>query len=91
MPEAARRYEILLYPRLTDEEGHPDPGEAVRSGVVEATGRTGASGYPRYEGDGFVADIDPATRTVEAVTVDGEELDYGWVAGLAAPAPDDGE
>ncbi|GAA2093921.1 hypothetical protein GCM10009801_61530 [Streptomyces albiaxialis] len=79
--EAPRRYEVRLYPRLADEDGHPDPGEPVRSGTVEATGRTGESGYPRYEGDGFVADIDPSTGTVEAVTVDGEELDYGWTVG----------
>ncbi len=50
---------------------------AVRSAVVEATGEMGASGYPRYVGHGIVADIDPRTRTVEALLVDGAELDYG--------------
>lgn len=50
---------------------------AVRSAVVEATGEMGASGYPRYVGHGIVADIDPRTRTVEALLVDGSELDYG--------------
>lgn len=52
----------------------------MRSAVVEATGETGASGYPRYVGHGIVADIDPSTRTVEAVLVDGSELDYGLTA-----------
>lgn len=50
---------------------------AIRSAVVEATGETGASGYPRYAGEGMVADIDPVTRTVEALLIDGAELDYG--------------
>lgn len=44
---------------------------------MEATGETGASGYPRYAGEGMVADIDPATHTVEALLVDGAELDLG--------------
>ncbi len=57
---------------------------AVRSAVVEATGESGASGYPRYVGHGIVADIDPRTRTVEAVLVDGAELDYGLTAIVAA-------
>lgn len=81
--EPERRYELLLYPQITDADGHPDRSEAVRSGTVEATGRLGASGYPRYSGDGFLADIDPETRTVEAVTVDDEELDYGWTVAVA--------
>ncbi|MFD7379620.1 hypothetical protein ACFY13_50080 [Streptomyces mirabilis] len=53
----------------------------VRSAVVEATGETG---YPRYVGDGIVNDIDPLTRTVEAVLVDGAELDYGLNATVAS-------
>ncbi|MEU1365440.1 hypothetical protein ABZ454_04820 [Streptomyces sp. NPDC005803] len=57
--------------------GSPGPGEAIRSAVVAATGETGESGYPRYAGDGMVADIDPATHTVEALLIDGSELDYG--------------
>lgn len=52
----------------------------MRSAVVEVTGETGASGYPRYAGHGIVADIDPTTRTVEALLVDGAELDYGLTA-----------
>lgn len=52
--------------------------------MVEATGRTGASGYPRYVGEGMEADIDPVSRTVEAVLVDGSELDPGMTA-LIAP------
>ncbi|MEU3656008.1 hypothetical protein AB0E67_24995 [Streptomyces sp. NPDC032161] len=54
-----------------------DDTVVLRSAVVAATGETGASGYPRYAGEGIVADIDPATHTVEALLVDGAELDYG--------------
>ncbi|MFD7083995.1 hypothetical protein ACFYXV_11665 [Streptomyces sp. NPDC002181] len=75
-------YTVLLRPGLAE------PGDSARRGVlrtalVETTGEFGASGYPRYAGEGVQADIDPETRTVEAVTVDGEELPYGWVAQLA--------
>ncbi|MFE7791912.1 hypothetical protein [Streptomyces sp. NPDC057460] len=86
-------YEILLVPGFTDTTAEPagaaerpeatdtteapDSVAAIRSAVVEATGETGASGYPRYAGEGMVADIDPATRTVEALLIDGAELDYG--------------
>ncbi|MFD0021261.1 hypothetical protein [Streptomyces sp. NPDC058382] len=77
-------YEILLVPEFTDTKGSdaddsttPGPGSAIRSAVVDATGATGETGYPRYAGDGMVADIDPATHTVEALLVDGSELDYG--------------
>ncbi|MCX5316334.1 hypothetical protein [Streptomyces sp. NBC_00154] len=61
----------------TDTTEGPESVAAIRSAVVEATGETGASGYPRYAGEGMVADIDPATRTVEALLIDGAELDYG--------------
>ncbi|SCF93499.1 hypothetical protein GA0115255_111752 [Streptomyces sp. Ncost-T6T-2b] len=44
---------------------------------------TGASGYPRYAGEGMEADVDPETRTVEAVLIDGEELDYGMSVRVA--------
>ncbi|MFB8036146.1 hypothetical protein ACFC5Z_25010, partial [Streptomyces sp. NPDC056004] len=54
-----------------------EPGGAVRSAVVSATGETGASGYPRYSGEGVVADIDPETHAVEALLVDGAELSFG--------------
>lgn len=37
----------------------------------------GVSGYPRYAGHGIEAEIDSATRAVEAVLVDGSELDIG--------------
>ncbi|MFJ7198743.1 MULTISPECIES: hypothetical protein [unclassified Streptomyces] len=57
-----------------------EPGGAVRSAVVSATGETGASGYPRYSGEGIVADIDPATHAVEALLVDGAELAFGLSA-----------
>ncbi|MEU5820044.1 hypothetical protein K388_04218 [Streptomyces sp. KhCrAH-43] len=56
------------------------PGAAVRSAVVTATGETGETGYPRYAGDGMVADIDPRTRAVEGLLVDGSELAYGLAA-----------
>lgn len=58
----------------------PEPGGAIRSAVVSATGETGASGYPRYSGEGLVADIDPETHAVEALLVDGAELSYGLSA-----------
>ncbi|WP_405719643.1 hypothetical protein [Streptomyces sp. NBC_00046] len=57
-----------------------EPGGAIRSAVVSATGETGASGYPRYSGEGIVADIDPATHAVEALLVDGAELSFGLSA-----------
>ncbi|MBW5485458.1 hypothetical protein GPJ59_27180 [Streptomyces bambusae] len=59
-------------------------GEAVlRTAQVEATGAVGVSGYPCYVGEGVQAEIDPDSRAVEAVTVDGAELPYGWVAQIA--------
>lgn len=75
--------EVTEHPEATDGTEHTDAAEApdsvaaIRSAVVEATGETGASGYPRYAGEGMVADIDPVTRTVEALLIDGAELDYG--------------
>jgi hypothetical protein len=76
-----QRFEILLVPEHV-EGGDPArlADSAIRSAVVEATGRTGASGFPRYTGEGMEADIDPETRTVEALLVDGAELDYGLSA-----------
>ncbi|MFD3945290.1 hypothetical protein [Streptomyces sp. NPDC058579] len=87
MSTLPRRYEILLVSEHVENRGGASVEDsAVRSAVVEATGRTGASGYPRYEGHGIAADIDPETRTVEALLVDGHELDYGLTA-LVRPAP----
>ncbi|MET9661846.1 hypothetical protein [Streptomyces sp. NPDC006510] len=66
-----------------DDAAEPDAGEtggAIRSAVVSATGETGASGYPRYSGEGIVADIDPTTHAVEALLVDGAELAFGLTA-----------
>ncbi|OEV12952.1 hypothetical protein K378_04664 [Streptomyces sp. Amel2xB2] len=77
------RYDILLQPQTADYEGHPDHGPVLRALTVRATGAQGESGYPRYAGEGVEADIDPRTRTVEAITLDGEELPYGWVALVA--------
>ncbi|MFJ8885830.1 hypothetical protein ACIRJR_20800 [Streptomyces sp. NPDC102402] len=77
-------YEILLFPEPEETAtGAPEPGTAIRSAVVAATGDTGASGYPRYAGEGMEADIDPASHTVEAVLVDGAELDYGLTVRIA--------
>ncbi|WP_244257993.1 hypothetical protein [Streptomyces sp. Tu 2975] len=47
---------------------------------MDATGELGASGFPRYVGDGVEVDIDPETRAVEALLVDGAELSLGLVA-----------
>lgn len=73
-----QRFEILLVPEHVEGRDTADLARsAIRSAVVEATGERGASGYPHYSGEGVEADIDPETRTVEALLVDGAELDYG--------------
>ncbi|MEU3298710.1 MULTISPECIES: hypothetical protein [unclassified Streptomyces] len=88
MSTVPRRFEILLVPEhVEDRGGAAVEDSAVRSAVVEFTGENGASGYPRYSGHGIVADIDPATRTVEALLVDGYELDYGLTALVSDRAP----
>ncbi|GGZ86385.1 hypothetical protein AB0P12_15255 [Streptomyces subrutilus] len=85
MTTEPQRFEILLVPgHIENLRGADAADRALRSAVVEATGETGASGYPRYRGQGLEADIDPRTRTVEALLVDGAELDYGLTA-LVAP------
>lgn len=82
------RFEILLVAEFTEgDEGPPTAANALRSALVEATGETGASGYPHYAGSGMEADIDPETRTVEALLIDGYEVDYGLsVRVVDAPA-----
>ncbi|MFI8825338.1 hypothetical protein [Streptomyces sp. NPDC053431] len=81
-----KRFEILLVAEHVEDRGDASVEDsAVRSAVVEATGRTGESGYPLYEGHGLVAEIDPTTRTVEALLVDGRELDYGLTALIRGP------
>ncbi|MEE4417897.1 MULTISPECIES: hypothetical protein [Streptomyces] len=81
MTTQPRRFTILLVPEHVEDRGGASVEDsAVRSAVVEATGEMGASGYPRYAGHGIVADIDPSTRTIEAMLVDGAELDYGLTA-----------
>ncbi|MGW7516228.1 hypothetical protein ACWGJ2_11610 [Streptomyces sp. NPDC054796] len=80
------RFEIVITPQgaAEEEETARSPERAaVRRAAVEPTGETGASGYPRYAGEGVEADIDPVTATVEALTVDGDELPYGWTASVA--------
>ncbi|MFF8828723.1 hypothetical protein [Streptomyces sp. NPDC015131] len=78
MSTRPQRFEILLVPAHVEGRDAAHPADRpVRSAVVEATGETGASGYPHYVGQGVEADIDPETRTVEALLVDGAELDYG--------------
>nr|WSX23763.1 hypothetical protein OG690_30750 [Streptomyces tubercidicus] len=85
MTTEPQRFTILLIPEHAEDRGGASVEDsAVRSAVVEATGESGASGYPRYVGHGIVADIDPRTRTVEAVLVDGAELDYGLPATVTA-------
>ncbi|MEW1695332.1 hypothetical protein ACIQCR_13435 [Streptomyces sp. NPDC093249] len=89
MSTVPKRFEILLVPsHVEDRGGASVTDSAVRTAVVEATGRYGESGYPLYEGHGVRADVDPATRTVEALLVDGRELDYGLTA-LARPVAGD--
>ncbi|MFC9699347.1 hypothetical protein ACFTWD_01415 [Streptomyces sp. NPDC056943] len=86
MSTVPKRFEILLVPEHVEDRGDASVADsAVRSAVVEATGRHGSSGYPIYEGHGIVADVDPETGTVEALLVDGRELDYGLTA-LVRPA-----
>ncbi|MFI6284155.1 hypothetical protein ACIBCM_05235 [Streptomyces sp. NPDC051018] len=83
----AQRFEVLLVPEhLEDDDTAALTAAAIRSAVVEATGEWGASGYPRYAGHGMVADIDPETLTVEALLVDGFELDYGLSARVLRPS-----
>ncbi|MFD5102283.1 hypothetical protein [Streptomyces albidochromogenes] len=84
-PVPPDRYTVQIKPRAADAAGHTDHGSTLRTAVVEATGRTGASGYPRYEGDGVAADIDPRSGAVEAITLDGAELPYGWIAETTPP------
>jgi hypothetical protein len=85
MTTESQRFTVLLVPEYLENKGAASAQDsAVRSAVVEATGETGETGYPRYAGDGIVADIDPRTRTVEAVLVDGSELDYGLNAMVAS-------
>ena len=80
-----QRFTVLLVPEYVENKDTVSARDAaVRSAVVEATGETGGTGYPRYAGDGIVADIDPRTRTVEALLVDGAELDYGLSALVAS-------
>jgi hypothetical protein len=76
-----QRFEILVVPEHVEgSDAASLSRSAIRSAVVHATGTYGSSGYPRYVGEGVEADIDPATRTVEAMLVDGSELDYGLSA-----------
>ncbi|MFG2484717.1 MULTISPECIES: hypothetical protein [Streptomyces] len=84
MSTEPQSFEILLVPEhIENLRGESAADRALRVAMVEATGETGASGYPRYRGQGVEADIDPSTRTVEALLVDGAELDYGLVAMIA--------
>ncbi|MGW7334127.1 hypothetical protein ACWGIU_37120 [Streptomyces sp. NPDC054840] len=84
MSTEPQSFEILLVPEhIENLRGESAADRALRAATVEATGETGASGYPRYRGQGVEADIDPSTRTIEALLVDGAELDYGLVAMIA--------
>ncbi|MFI1469165.1 hypothetical protein [Streptomyces wuyuanensis] len=89
MSTVPRRFEILLVPEHVEDRGGASVEDsAVRTAVVETTGELGASGYPRYAGHGLVADVDPDTRTVEALLVDGSEIDYGLTALVRDWQPD---
>ncbi|WP_142212530.1 hypothetical protein [Streptomyces sp. SLBN-118] len=82
-----QRFEILLVPEHVEgSDAAHLAANAIRSAVVVATGQVGSSGYPRFSGGGIEADIDPVTRTVEALLVDGSELDYGLSARVVDPA-----
>ncbi|APU44887.1 hypothetical protein ACFCYM_11720 [Streptomyces sp. NPDC056254] len=84
MTSEPQTFQILVVPEhIVNLRGASPADRALRSAVVEATGEQGASGYPRYRGEGMEADIDPDTRTVEALLVDGAELDYGLIAMIA--------
>ncbi|MFC9585134.1 hypothetical protein ACFVJ8_20200 [Streptomyces yangpuensis] len=84
MTTEPQSFEILVVPEHIENLRGASPADrALRSAVVEATGEQGASGYPRYRGQGVEADIDPATRTIEALLIDGAELDYGLIAMVA--------
>ncbi|WP_435839150.1 hypothetical protein [Streptodolium elevatio] len=74
------RFEILIFPFNEQDMPEDARGPAVRSAIVRSTGEQGASGFPRYAGDGVQADIDPETGAVEAITVDGAELEDSWSA-----------
>ncbi|MFF3614928.1 hypothetical protein [Streptomyces sp. NPDC002580] len=84
MTTEPQRLTILLVPEhILNADPVSVEDSAVRSAVVEATGETGETGCPRFAGDGIVADVDLRTRTVEALLVDGSELDYGLSARVA--------
>ncbi|MYV98260.1 hypothetical protein GT354_08195 [Streptomyces sp. SID3343] len=80
MGSHAARFEIEIFPFNDQDVAVEARGPAVRSAVVHLTGETGASGYPRYAGDGVTADIDPHSHAIEALTIDGAELENGWTA-----------
>jgi hypothetical protein len=80
MGSHATRFEIEIFPFNVQDVVAEGRGPAVRSAVVHLTGETGASGYPRYAGDGITADIDPRSHAIEALTIDGAELEDGWSA-----------
>jgi hypothetical protein len=87
MTSVPQSFEILLVAEFAEgrDAGPPPPASALRSAVVEFTGDLGSSGYPHYAGNGMEADIDPETRTVEAVLIDGDELDYGLSVRVVDP------
>ncbi|MGW0660923.1 hypothetical protein [Streptodolium elevatio] len=75
------RFEVLIFPfNEQDMPAADSRGPAVRPAIVRPTGEQGASGYPRYIGDGVQAEIATDTGVVEAITVDGAELEDGWSA-----------
>ncbi|WP_030712219.1 hypothetical protein, partial [Streptomyces sp. NRRL F-2580] len=84
MTTEPQSFRILLVPEhIENLRGGSAADRALRAATVEATGETGASGYPHYRGEGMEADIDPRTRSIEALLVDGAELDLGLTAMIA--------
>ncbi|MFE6838143.1 hypothetical protein ACFVFI_25340 [Streptomyces sp. NPDC057705] len=84
MTNEPQSFQILLVPEhIENLRGASAADRALRAATVEATGETGSSGYPHYRGEGMEADIDPRTRSIEALLVDGAELDLGLTAMIA--------
>jgi hypothetical protein len=80
MTDTSQHLRIFVVPEHVRNTGASLEEVAIRSAVVEPTGETGASGYPRYAGGGLVADVDTKGPTVETLLADGAELDYGLTA-----------
>jgi hypothetical protein len=74
------RFEIRILPFPDRAMPEDPPDRPVRTVIVTATGRRGASGFPQFAGEGVEAEIDPSSGEVRAVVVDGTELAPGHTA-----------